>query len=261
MGEPRISRLDNCGCKCRVEVADDGKDIRVVAHYCHDRWCIPCQRTRAAIIRSNIARATEGQTVRFITLTLRHSQTSLKDQIDRLYRSFKALRRRPEWIAAVGGGVALLEIKLSDRDGLWHPHLHCLCVGSYFDARRLSELWLAVTGDSSIVDIKLVREASQVAHYITKYVTKTVDSSVLRDAIKLDEAVKALHGRHLLLPFGQWEHVKFTETERGDTNWIDCGTLVDLYANARAGDVRARRLTEAVERKYGDLPPKTTPAG
>lgn len=261
MPDARLDRLDNCGCRCRVELSDDHTDIRVVAHYCHDRWCVPCQRARAAVIRTNINAACEGQPVRFITLTLRHSRTPLKDQIDRLYRSFKALRRRPEWSRSVKGGLALLEIKLSSHDGLWHPHLHCLCVGSYFDARTLSAEWLAVTGDSSIVDIKLVREPGQVAHYVTKYVTKTVDSSVMRDAGKLQEAISALHGRHLLLPFGAWEHYKFSDSPQDDRKWIDVGTLPDIYRMARQGDPFALRLADALDRKYGDLPRPEVRAG
>jgi len=170
----------------------------------------------------------ENREVRFVTLTLRHSRTPLEDQLDRLYRSFNVLRRRKFWLAHVDGGAAFCETKVSEKDGLWHPHLHLVVVGSYMDQRTLSQEWLAVTGDSSVVDISRVRDEKTVGFYITKYVSKPLDSSLFTDESLLQEAIVALSGRRLCMTFGSWRGTPLVEVEHGEEQWTRLGSTVEL---------------------------------
>lgn len=249
----RIDRFTACGGRAHVQRRDDNQAIRVVAHYCHDRWCAPCQRVRALLIQQHLAELCAERLPRFLTLTLRHSNTPLKDQLQRLYRSFEAFRRRQSWTAHVVAGAAFLEIKLSDRDGLWHPHLHVLILGTFWDIREISQEWHAVTGDSSIIDLRSCYSTAHLFAYVTKYVTKTAHSSVLRDPIKLSEAITALHGRRMLIPFGDWTHARLTEAPPSDHKWIDIAPLTRLLEAAAHNEAWATRYAEALERQFPNV--------
>lgn len=236
-----------------VQLATDGSDIRLVSHHCQDRFCIPCQRRIASAICSNLNRLVEGKDVRFFTFTLRHSRTPLSAQLDRLYRSFKELRRRKIWTDSQDAGAAMLEVKLSEKDGLWHPHLHVLAQGSWVDQKELSKAWHEVTGDSSIVDVRRPASGTELVGYVTKYVTKPADASVYRSAAALDEAIEALRGRRRCLTFGAWRGSPLEDMPDDGREWQTLDSLESLLRRAAAGDVSALRFVEALERKIPDL--------
>lgn len=83
------------------------------------------------------------------------------------------------------GGVFSYETKKGARSGLWHPHLHAIwwCLEPP-DARKISEEWLALTGDSFIVDVRPLKsrevQNSLVAGFIEvfKYALKFSDMSI-----------------------------------------------------------------------------------
>jgi len=173
---------------------------------------------------------------RFITLTRRHSHAPLADQIDALYEAFNKLRRRSAWKKNINGGAAFLEIKVSERTGLWHPHLHIIATGKYFPAHELSREWLAVTMDSSVVDIRAVTDAGHVAAYVTKYVTKPMSITLLQHPDKLDEALVAMRGRRLAMTFGTWRGIKLEDVEPGSEGWEKVGNIWHVQWGVMAGD-------------------------
>lgn len=249
-GERRLDAFVNCGNTMRLMVSADGRDLKIKCNKCHDRFCVACQVERAARIRENIAQLIDVNNPRFLTLTLRHSQTSLKDQIDRIYRSFSTLRRRDVWKNHVTGGAAFLEIKVGEKDGLWHVHLHCLITGSYFDQKTLSREWHAVTGDSSIVDIRAIKTSEDAARYVTKYVTKPADNSVFGCTDKLQEFIISLRGRRLCMTFGSWRGTKLEDRPKCDVEWHDIGSLTSIRTRAADGDADASRFLQAAARKW-----------
>lgn len=217
---------------------------------CKSRWCVPCGVARAAKLRASVADVlSDWNRVRFVTLTLRHSDTPLSDQIDRLYRSFKELRRRPFWKGAVIGSAAFCEVKISERDGLWHPHLHVLCVGSWMDRFELSREWHSVTGDSTIVKIEQAKSQAGVAFYVTKYVTKPLDNSVFADPNKLDEAIVAMRGRRLVNGAGLLKGICARADDDGIPDWHNIGRLETLLEDAAGGDTVAQKILFEVDRR------------
>jgi hypothetical protein len=203
---------------------------------------------RAARLRASVAKQLEDwQKVRFITLTLRHSQTPLTDQIDRLLRSYRELRRRPAWTTSIDGAAAFVEVKISDRDGLWHPHLHIIAVGRWIDARALSREWHAVTGDSTIVDVQLAKSPAGVASYVVKYVTKPLDQSVVACPDRLDEAIVALKGRRLVNGSGVLRSISDDATPDGVDDWHTIGRLDALLDDARNGDAAAAAIVASLK--------------
>lgn len=250
IGSKRCESFANCGSGLWLQRDEAGTDLHLSCNKCHDRWCIPCQNDRASLIREKICQHMSGRTVRFLTLTLRHSNTPLRDQIARLYRSFSNFRRRESWKRHVHGGVAFFETKIAESDGLWHCHLHILIEGSFWEIREICREWHCVTGDSSICHLKATDSSEQMASYVTKYVTKPADASVFAIPDKLSELIISLKGTRLALPFGTWRHLKLMEKPAVDVKWISISSIETLKASAASGDPDALRWLEAASRRW-----------
>ena len=193
--------------------------FKIVPDHCHDRYCFPCSRDRAFRIRERLTTHLEGRTCRLISLTLRHSDATLTEQLDRLVGSFRKLRSTPFWKNHVTGGLFLIEYHVSSKDGCWHPHLHVITEGRFMQQSALASTWLKITGDSHIVDVRLIRQAQEVCGYVTKYVTKPLPVSVLSDPARLVEAIRACKGRKMLHAFGEWQSWKLVRVETSG-DWL-----------------------------------------
>lgn len=247
----RLDRFCNCGSGCCVEVNDTSGQVRLAANYCRDRLCVPCGRSRSARVTNALIKESKGRTVRFATFTLRHSVTPLADQIDRLYRSFAAMKRRSWWRARCTGGAAVLEIKLG-REGLWHVHLHTLLIGRFMEQKQLASEWHAVTGDSYIVDIRKVDTGANAIRYCASYVGKPVDAGIYESPDKLDETARALHGRRVINTWGCWAKLELDADEDEGGNWIVVGRLSRLLRDAASGDRAAQMMVRALSSKPRD---------
>lgn len=249
----RLDRFANCGSGCHVMHSPSTNRVKLSANYCHDRLCIPCCSARAAVIAGNLRPLLERRRVRFVTLTLRHSPTSLRSQVDRLLRSFAALRRRGFWKSSVHGGCSCLELKVSDRDGLWHVHLHCLIETPWLDQKRLSEEWHATTGDSSIVDVRAVSRPEEQARYVAKYCAKGTDSSTYRHPEQLAEYIIAIRGRRLITTFGSWRGIDLDAQGDDPADWRSLGSLCKLISLARSGDATSSHILDLVSAKLREV--------
>lgn len=227
--------------------------LRVSASSCHDRYCLPCGNLRGRIVAANLANRIKDQPHRLITLTLKSDDEPLLTLIRRLYKGFSALRRRKNWRSRMAGGAAVVEVKWNAGRKRWHPHLHIIAEGKYYPKDELSADWLSVTGDSYIVDIRLIRGHRETVHYVTKYVGKPLDQTVIHDHDRLCELIGALHGRHLCLTFGSWSGVKLTAIH-DDTDWVPLAPLADIILSARRGDAEAEQIMRLLRPREYDLP-------
>jgi hypothetical protein len=250
-----------------VEWSPEEKRWRLAANYCRDRCCQPCGRARSAQVEAALRAWVGDRSLRFITLTLKHTpHLKLQEQLERLYRSFSSLRRRNWWKDKVKGGVAVLEVKIG-KDGLWHPHLHLLLESSYLPQQGLSHEWLAVTGDSYIVDVRKVSQEKNELKYVCSYVGKPLDSSIYNVPEMLDAFVIAIKGRRLILPFGTW-HKLSLESEIADGGvWVCMGPLWKLLRDAHTDPHAATilallRKKSSVDAEFSRLSPADdTPSG
>jgi hypothetical protein len=242
----RLEAFASCGDRYRVyESVSEPGVFQTRANCCHDRFCLPCARTRSALVASRVLTKIHRTPSRFITLTYKTDNEPLKDSLNGLYASFSRLRRSSVWRDHVTGGVAFLELKYIEATKRWHPHLHCIVQGSYMPQDVLSRQWLMSSGYSYVVDIRYVRRESDVARYVTKYVSKTLDGSFVRDHELLCEAVDAVRGRRLALTFGSWRGYRLT-TPEPSTGWELVGDLTAVLLLAEQGDRRfARALLSA----------------
>lgn len=243
---PRLQAFASCGSSAWVmRSTTDPELFRVVPDYCHDRFCVPCGGQRQATIRRNLDVHLGREPHRFLTLTIRHAQEPLETLVHRLYVAFRYLRHRRAWKQRVKGGVAFLEITFNPETRSWNPHLHCMLEGSYFDLQDLSRLWLAATGDSQNVKIKLIRNRPAIINYVTKYATKPLPPSVVSDPDALAEAIQALRSRRMIVTFGTWHRWKLLADPK-DEGWTVFAHLNALRLYAIADDVLCENILAMV---------------
>lgn len=155
-----------------------------------------------------------------MTLTLKHTYEPLTDQINHLYSSFRKLRKTKLLTKNVPGGVWFFQITYNDKTETWHPHLHCLMSGNYVSLGKLSRLWLKITGDSKIVNIKLVDDFTSASHEVARYCARP---SPIKDLLKAQriEIFTAMEGRRLC---GTWGTARVLSLSRPESNepgeWI-----------------------------------------
>ena len=215
---------------------------------CHDRWCPACSKARAMVLRSNLEPLLQGRTIRFVTLTLKHDDSPLAGKLDRLQDHFKTLRTYALWKEHVDAGIAFVEVKHNSETGRWHPHLHVLTVGRFLRQQQLRDAWLAVTGDSHVVDVRLVKDESEVAKYVTKYVTKPCGNELYRDSEALDQAILALKGRRMVTTFGAWRGKKLLHND-SLTDWEPLMSWPELLRSCRMGDAVSIEIYVSVTRR------------
>ncbi len=237
----RLERFKNCGACSVVEISRSTGRIRCTAWHCHDRYCTPCQNRRAAELRQIIDQNVHNEPARLITLTLKHQPESLKVNLKRLRDGFNKLRRSAFWKKHIKGGVGIIEIK-RDKKQLWHSHLHIVCTGNFIPQKTLSEEWFKATGDSFIVDARLVHNVRQACHYVAKYVTKGTDHDTLIDPGAIDEVITATKGTRGYTRFGKWEAPAELNEAAFIDDWKPVCTIDELAAAITRNEVWALAL-------------------
>ena len=258
-----LHRYVNCGSCTRVLYQGGIGDLhafRVVAFGCRNRYCPRCARNRSNLIGRNVRRFLNGSDgdLKFITLTLRHNKTELRDQLKRLTSCFNNMKRRDWWKSRVKGGMMFIEVKLS-KAGLWHVHAHIIADAKFMPQAELSAEWLAVTGDSPIVDVRQIKNAEAAASYVAKYGSKAFDAGLLHSPQKLAVVITALKGSRLCTTFGTWRGKKLTSPDKNEAEgeWQDLGSLktfatCDLFATFAElhPELAIRIITSCRLRKY-----------
>lgn len=244
----RIQRFQACGSAAWiVQDPDDPDHLAVLSSKCHDRFCLPCQTERSRALAVALVSHLDGRTLRFITLTIKHSDQPLANQLDHLGRHFRRLRATPLWRDHVDGGVAFIEVKRS-RDRLtWHPHLHVIADGSYLPQSALAEAWHRVTRTSYVVDIRSASNTARVARYVTAYAAKPMSYATTSDPDSLADAITSLRGRHLWFTFGTWRAWKLRPKPE-PLDWKPLKPLADVLAAANAGNPAALYLLTRLRR-------------
>ena len=200
--QTRAERISRCGMAPMFVATPEGK-LSTAPGLCRDRMCPTCQQRRARSTAAKVSALTATMdSPRFMTFTLRHAERPLFLTIAALSASFRVLRATKEWRRHVEGGVYAVEITRNAETGLWHAHVHVICSGTFWAQADMSRVWLRVTGDSKIVDVRAVHSRSAAANYIAKYVAKPSDAAHWPPAAVCEYA-DAMHGKRLIHTFGK----------------------------------------------------------
>lgn len=248
----RLQHFVECGSQ--LWLLRDGETLELAANSCHDRLCLMCQKQRQAdVIEGVTLRMLESDAdCRFLTLTIKHSDSPLEVQLERLVQSFRSLRKHPDIAPKLLGGVWFIEVKLSKDRARWHPHLHVIGAGKSISSLSLSQAWLQVTGDSYITDIRTVGDPAKRARYVTKYATKPLHNDVTHVPAKLDEFVVAIKGRRLYQCFGTWSKA-VTRSKLPPRNLTRVGHVDVLWRKALAGDIDSLVLMHRAHARWPAL--------
>lgn len=248
VSEERDYRFRHCGEEGWVyQNLDDLEKFKLVLNRCGDRFCQVCGRFRAAKLRAKVAANIGHGDLRLLTLTVQAKKQKLTEAISHLYQNFRLLRLTKIWQEKVKGGMAFLEIKWNEELKRWHPHLHVVMEGHYIEQGYVTQIWKALTGDSQIVDVRRIYNPETVNRYVTKYVTKPMNATFIDRPEKLDEAINALKGKRMAIPYGTWYAKKIEEMsdenvrekERDDPVWNPIGNFADILAKHAKGEERA----------------------
>lgn len=203
--------------------------VRVGANSCHLRFCPLCAKTRELRVKENTVNwLKKTRYPKFLTLTLAHSDKPLSDQITRLYDCWKHLRRLIHFSSRAKGGIWFFQITKNKSTGQWHPHLHCVLEGGYISQKILSKEWLRITGDSLIVDIRIIKDLQKAADYVARYASQPCYLPTLSD----DDAIElayALKKRRICGTFGTAKKARLTakpDYNREDWEYLGSWRLV-----------------------------------
>jgi len=250
MGRSSGERWECCGSDAVVQWSESKKRHRISANYCKSRHCEPCARSRgnliAANLRGKLAEVPAGKH-RFVTLTLRHTDTPLRSQIVRLYAAFKRLRASKWWKGIVTGGAFTCEVKWNPDTARWHPHLHIVCDSAWLPVQELSQNWKRITIDSFRVDVQLLSNVKDASYYLAKYVAKGTSAAVWEDADRAQEYIMAMRGVRICATFGTWRGVSLTKPNDRTTDWVAVERLEVLINRAAVGESNALHILTALQ--------------
>lgn len=224
---PIIERLDTCCTGAWFERHKETHKVRIRSKRCFIRWCPLCGNARQIYIANSVKAWLEKQKrPRLLTMTIRHQDTDLAQQIDHLYLSFQKLRKRKIFKSNVSGMIWFFQIKRSKLDGKWHPHIHAMIAGKYIPQDKLVTAWKAVTGDSEIIHIKAVDNTQRSSDHIARYAVNPADLDKL-ELIDACEVVSALKGKRILGATGSARAISFKPESAGDSKlWVPIGSFL-----------------------------------
>ena len=246
--EKRAEIMVDCARRADQFWNPEAMTVRPHLYTCKERLCPFCARIRSRKVARAMARLVKDMVHPVsIVLTLRSSSAPLAGENDRLIEGFKQLRRTAWWKHRVGYGCATVEITLSEKTRLWHPHLHVLCDAAWVDQKALSVLWNEITGDSRVVWVEEVHDRHNAVAELCKYVGKPqkADHWLAEDLI--DYAL-AVHGQHMVITFGPKPVKPISDEIREELcrRTERCISMPKLFWLVDQGNVDAARLLELI---------------
>lgn len=201
-GKYRTWNLDGCRTDAHFAVSKRERTVTVLTNSCRLRWCPLCSKSRAKFVGESVCSWVKlHPRPKLLTLTLAHSSDSLDSQITRLYACFRELRRRRFVRDAIRGGIWFFQVKKTQSTNQWHPHVHVLLDSEYMAHGVLKQLWSNITGDSHIIDIRVIRNPKVASEYVSRYSARPAKLSELSPDERM-ELVESLHSRRLCGKFG-----------------------------------------------------------
>jgi len=173
------AKLENCRKRGRVFRCPNGHRWAVPIR-CDLRICPPCLKRLGRKVwdirakdLAEMARGKQGWTWKMLTLTLRvegdgWTKEGLRERIKKIWKCARKLLKEFFLLSSDAGAVGVTEVGSGGN-----VHLHVVVWGPYASQDVLSERWLALTGDSKIVDIRQIKGSLEGAlRYVGKYLSK-----------------------------------------------------------------------------------------
>ncbi len=222
------------------------------AKFCHKHLLCPlCAIRRASRCLQDFIPKIEGVLTAnpqlkpfLVTLTVKNGldlRERFRHLVGALSKQMQArrsyLRGRGPFVqfAHADGGLYSIEFKRGKNSGLWHPHVHMLWLCAQApDARRLSEDWQKITGDSFIVDVSPFDPSKALANNLMEVLKYALKFSELPEADNW-EAYEKLSGRRLIASFGSLRGLQLPTDLNDDMTDLQDLPYVDLIYRFMGG--------------------------
>lgn len=249
-------RFDDCGTRCSVYLDTDTSRYVFKPQTCKLRFCPVCRRRiqRAVVKRlSDALGAIKRHSWQFITLTIRHTDRPLRDQLNALRHDFRKLRQHKLWRQNVSHGFAIIEITYNEAADQWHPHIHVLAHTQFIDWSLLRKAWKHVTGGSDNIDCGFIKSSKSAATYVAKYLGKP-PPLVFRERIhRAGEYYDATKRAKFLIPFGRHPKREKQLPLEHPRHLIYLGSLWSIRIDADKGNHEANEHLKALtEQNHAD---------
>ena len=221
-------KLETCGRNGHVLICAEGHQV-YVPNRCDLRICSDCavrfstrlRRKYLPVLRAALKWERPCNSLKLLTLTKRnqgrpHDCEALREESKQFFAHVRKLINKVFAKTAGCGALAVLEVS---KD--FTVHCHVLVYGPYVPQRTLSDLWLEITGDSYVVDIRQVKgSVLRALGYILKYIQKPCQFEAPSDyALYLG----ALSGVRRVHTYGCFYNFKVEEEEKPPTVCPFCG--------------------------------------
>lgn len=241
----RTDKLNDCRTGAFFSRHTETGEVRVASNHCNLRWCPMCANTKRWVITRGVRDwLRHSNYPKLLTLTLKHSELPLAEQIIDLYAYFRKFRNNKFMKSRIKGGVWFFQVKISKRSGQWHPHIHALVEGQWLDHKKMMGLWKSITVDSNIVHIKMIQDLDKGAEHVARYATKPAMLSEL----SIDEAIEvfdAMHNRRVCGTWGSARKIKLRPIPLGDSSsWENIGSWFGVH-HLKNSDENAKAILNA----------------
>lgn len=182
------------------------EDDRYKSKYCHNRWCLVCNRIKTAyLIDKYTPHINQWKQPYFVTLTAPNVKKSalkarIEEHLEVLTKIKDRMRKQGEKIV----GIRKLETTYNPDRNDYHPHIH-LIVESEAHARQIRDLWLIHYPESSLKAQDIEPATAGSIKELFKYFTKITSDSKNSENITLpalDAIFEAVKGRRVFQSFG-----------------------------------------------------------
>jgi len=233
------NRLNECRTRAWfIRNKETGK-VRIAAKQCRLRWCYHCSESRQQFITQAIAPWWNNAPLpKLLTVTVRHSDDPLDEQIEFLYKSFVKLRNRKLCKDAIKGGIWFFQVTWNKKTEQWHPHIHALIDSNYIDHAELKVAWKKITQGSTIVHIRAVHNPDKTLSHNARYAARPSALLNLPEE-RWPEMYDAFKGKRICGTWGSAKEISLRPAKPDDsTKWESIGGfrtvagLVDEDENA-----------------------------
>jgi len=174
-GSLKLDQFEQCRTRAWFIRNSDTGRVRLASKQCRLRWCFHCAEARQQFVTSAVM--PWFMTIRrpkLLTLTLKHNQKPLEEQIAFLYKCFTKLRGRKILKDACRGGVWLFQITFNSKRQEWHPHIHALIDSDFVNNNDLKQVWKKITQGSTIIHIRCVDDPEKTLKHNARYAARPV---------------------------------------------------------------------------------------
>ena len=224
-------RLLDCRSRAWFIRHEETGHVRLASKQCRLRWCFHCSEARQQFITSAVLPwFSKVEKPRLLTVTLKHNQDPLEEQIDFLYKSFAKLRNRKICKDAIRGGIWFFQVTYNQKTGEWHPHIHALLDAEYMLHAKLMSDWYSITGDSTIVHIRNVDNPEKTLSHNARYAARP--SAILKIPKSLwPELFSAFNKRRICGTWGTAREISLRPSKPEDSEkWHDIGGFRTVIA-------------------------------